>query len=521
MAATIIASSAAADLSSVLASTSYARIPTRRAAQSSPTAASLCRFCPACVPVTGKATRPAYKLVRPRSTENSPLLRGFGVVCQASSSEQEPVKVVQPSITGAALEKAHLAASLAGFVAVNRTLKDTFHDLHITFPSSLVGMGAIFVILLGLQAAKPALRESVEAAVRPAVKFIQRWMPVFYVTPLVQLPLAAQGIPADVAGKMLLIVGVGWVISLLFTAWAAVTVRSITGTEMLPAEPSEPGTPFSTKELKLLGGIAAVSLILPLAFPTALGSLATTAAPFLVASTMFGLVMGNMMPASVKQYLHPILTCAFTAQAAVGLLALGTGDNFMRTLKLFNLAPGTGWAAGNILMEFLGPVVLSFAFSMFKQRKIMQRHAAEMFIAVPASALFSMITTAVAGHAMGLDTGITRALIPRCVTVALALPISSLLESGNLSITAAAVVLTGLVGANFAQTLLDKFNFKDPIARGLGTACSAHGLGTAALAAKEPDALPFCAVAYGLTGILSSLLVTVPFIRSMLLALAG
>lgn len=40
----------------------------------------------------------------------------------------------------------------------------------------------------------------------------------------------------------------------------------------------------------------------------------------------------------------------------------------------------------------------------------------------------------------------------------------------NSSLTAAAVVVTGLVGANFVQATLDKLRFRDPIARGIATA---------------------------------------------------
>lgn len=40
----------------------------------------------------------------------------------------------------------------------------------------------------------------------------------------------------------------------------------------------------------------------------------------------------------------------------------------------------------------------------------------------------------------------------------------------NSSLTAAAVVVTGLVGANFVQVMLDKLRFEDPIARGIATA---------------------------------------------------
>ncbi|KAJ1427891.1 CidB/LrgB family [Sesbania bispinosa] len=55
----------------------------------------------------------------------------------------------------------------------------------------------------------------------------------------------------------------------------------------------------------------------------------------------------------------------------------------------------------------------------------------------------------------------------------------------NSSLTAAVVIVTGLVGANFAQAKLDKLRFCDPIARGIATASSAHGLAIAALSAMN------------------------------------
>lgn len=48
---------------------------------------------------------------------------------------------------------------------------------------------------------------------------------------------------------------------------------------------------------------------------------------------------------------------------------------------------------------------------------------------------------------------------------------------------------------------------------------SAHGLGTAALSAKEPAALPFCALAYAIIGIMSSVLATIPIVRGALIAI--
>lgn len=177
--------------------------------------------------------------------------------------------------------------------------------------------------------------------------------------------------------------------------------------------------------------------------------------------------------------------------------------------------------AGDILMGFLGSVIISFAFSMFKQRKLVKRHSAEIFTSVVISTVFSLYSTALIGRLLGLEPSLTISILPRCITVALALSIVSLFEGANSSLTAAVVVLTGLVGANFVQAMLDKLRFDDPIARGIATASSAHGLGTAALSAKEPEALPFCAIAYALTGIFGSLFCSVPAVRQSLLAVVG
>ena len=77
--------------------------------------------------------------------------------------------------------------------------------------------------------------------------------------------------------------------------------------------------------------------------------------------------------------------------------------------------------------------------------------------------------------------------------MALALPIAEQLDAPQ-PITAAAVALTGTAGSLVVRLLLDAARFKDPIARGLAAAAAAHGFGTAALSAREPETLPYCAL---------------------------
>ncbi len=117
-------------------------------------------------------------------------------------------------------------------------------------------------------------------------------------------------------------------------------------------------------------------------------------------------------------------------------------------------------------------------------------------------------------------TGLARALIPRSVTVALALPIAQGLEA-PLAITAAAVLLQGILGANFGPGLMTAAGIKDTIARGLAAAGTAGGLGTASLTSKEPEALPFCALSYAMVGIFSTVIMSVPSVRNVVIGIVG
>lgn len=70
----------------------------------------------------------------------------------------------------------------------------------------------------------------------------------------------------------------------------------------------------------------------------------------------------------------------------------------------------------------------------------MRRHAPEILGATFLSSLFSFFSTAFVARALGMQHDLARAMLPRSVTVALALPIAVQLEAPA-AITAAAVLL--------------------------------------------------------------------------------
>ncbi|EPS63824.1 hypothetical protein M569_10955 [Genlisea aurea] len=432
---------------------------------------------------------------------------------QRGSTETSPASFI--------VELLRLVIPLGVILATDKLLKRGFVSAAIKFPSALFGMFSIFAILIVLDSITPAAATGVLNFFQPALLFIQRWLPLFYVPSLVVLPLSVKDIPTASGLKILFIIVGGWLASLSVAGFTAITVRNLVQTEMTPAEPMPKPSPFSSIELWSWSGIFFISFASAVLYPTMLGTAARTCLPFLLASTILGYIFGSGLPSDVRKLFHPIICCALSADLAAFAYGQLSGSGLNPVLGNYLTKSVLDPGAGDVLMGFLGSVILSFAFSMFQQRKLVKRHAAEIFTSVIISTLFSLYSTALLGRFLGLDSSLTVSILPRCVTVALALSITSFFEGTNSSLTAAVVVLTGLVGANFVQATLDKLGFRDPIARGIATASSAHGLGTAALSAKEPEALPFCAIAYALTGIFGSVICAVPAVRQSLLAVVG
>lgn len=115
----------------------------------------------------------------------------------------------------------HLVVSLGIILAMDKFLKKAFVAAAIKFPSALFGMFCIFTILVILDSTVPAAATSLMNFFQPALLFIQRWLPLFYVPSLVVLPLAVKDIPAASGLKICFIIGIcifGYLNSVFFEA---------------------------------------------------------------------------------------------------------------------------------------------------------------------------------------------------------------------------------------------------------------------------------------------------------------
>jgi putative effector of murein hydrolase len=244
----------------------------------------------------------------------------------------------------------------------------------------------------------------------------------------------------------------------------------------------------------------------------------------LILATLGGFVWAARMPASITKVVHPLVTSSIVTVATVQLIALGIGSDLQAVLKSYKVGSlnPLKMGAGDVLLWVLGPSVVSFAVSMYSRKQLMYDNFMVIITGVLVASIGGLFGTAAFVRAItlgGSNGSLPRlSIIPRNVTTALAMVISSIL-GGDISLTAVAVVVTGVLAAMYGKTVLKSLGINDPITRGMTMGGAGQGLGVSAMS-DEADAFPFAAIAMVLTAVTSTTLVSIPFIRSVLIDLA-
>jgi putative effector of murein hydrolase len=235
---------------------------------------------------------------------------------------------------------------------------------------------------------------------------------------------------------------------------------------------------------------------------------------------------GARMPPTFKKIVHPLVTCTTLTWAVLALLAkCMEGRTFVSMLQSYKMAGSSGIGAGDILLFLLGPAVVSLAVSMYEKRQLIRDNAQEVATGVAVSSVGGLLGTAVMVRLANIVSPSLRvALLSRNITSPLAMAIAGILGGASsattiVSLAVSIVVVTGLLGANFGASILDKFGIQNPVARGMGIGAAAHGLGTAAFV-NEKDAFPFAAISMALTATACTVLVSIPLIRKLVLSIA-
>ena len=289
-----------------------------------------------------------------------------------------------------------------------------------------------------------------------------------------------------------------------------------------------PRKPFSDAQWQFcLAGTLAAGVASVVASKTEFEYAGPIQALFLGFGTVASYIWGARLPSAFVSAVHPLVSSSVIVLALVQLLSAVTGQEFKTVLSTYKTGTLDPLKAGpaDYCFYILGPSVVSFAVSMYGRKNLLFSNLPMVLTACLLSSVGGLFSTAVLvralmiGGASGAGSSVLRlSCLSRNVTTALALAVTDIL-GGDLSIAAAVVCITGILGASYGKRLLQAMGVTDPICRGLGIGSSSQGLGVAAMA-DEPDAFPFAAISMVLTAIAATTLVSFPAAKDALIRVA-
>ncbi len=169
-------------------------------------------------------------------------------------------------------------------------------------------------------------------------------------------------------------------------------------------------------------------------------------------------------------------------------------------LQVFHIPLESYKNGGDIITLFLTPATAVLAYSIYNQFEMLKKYWLPVTVGACVGAATSIGSILLLTKLFNLNELLTASLLPKSVTTAIAVELSTML-GGNSSITVVCVVITGTFGAAFAPTLAKLFKIKDKVALGVAIGASSHAAGTSRAVELGETEGAMSGIAIGVTGI--------------------
>jgi predicted murein hydrolase (TIGR00659 family) len=204
-----------------------------------------------------------------------------------------------------------------------------------------------------------------------------------------------------------------------------------------------------------------------------------------------------------KRYPSPLTTPVLFSTPIIMVVLLATGTSFA------DYQP-----AKNIMTFLLGPATVALAIPLYKNRQTFFRNLVPAGAGLLAGSLGTMIAAGLIARKFGFTPELVSSITIKSATVPIAVEVAKIIH-GNPTVTAALVVITGMIGASLGPWLMDRLAITNPISRGLALGAISHGQGTAQAATENELSGAIAGVAMGLGAVCTSL--AAPWIVPVLL----
>lgn len=206
--------------------------------------------------------------------------------------------------------------------------------------------------------------------------------------------------------------------------------------------------------------------------------------------------------------MNPLANPVLIAVSALVSLLLLTGTSYQ-----------TYFEGAQFVHFLLGPATVALAVPLYTQFRRVRAMLLPVIAGLVAGSVMAAISAMAVGRFFGASTPTLLSLAPKSVTTPIAMGVAERI-GGIPSLTAVLVIATGIIGAVGARYVFDAMGVKDPAIRGFSIGVASHGIGTARAFQVSEQAGAFAALAMGLNGLLTALLLPalLPFVSLLLVS---
>lgn len=134
--------------------------------------------------------------------------------------------------------------------------------------------------------------------------------------------------------------------------------------------------------------------------------------------------------------------------------------------------------SANLLNWLLTPATVCLAIPLYEQWNLLKNNYKAVLAGLVAGTVTSLTTVLVLSVICRLSHEEYVTFLPKSITTAIGMGVSQEL-GGYVTITVAVIVITGVLGNMFGETLCKLFKITEPVSKGLAFGASAHTMGTA------------------------------------------
>ena len=133
--------------------------------------------------------------------------------------------------------------------------------------------------------------------------------------------------------------------------------------------------------------------------------------------------------------------------------------------------------SANLLNWLLTPATVCLAIPLYEQWNLLKNNYKAVLAGLVAGTVTSLTTVLVLSVICRLSHEEYVTFLPKSITTAIGIGVSQEL-GGYETITVAVIVITGVLGNMFGETLCKLFKITEPVSKGLAFGASAHAMGT-------------------------------------------